>query len=305
MVVFGVVLLVIAFIYGTPRDYGVHRQDFWTYYAPGWGGAINYWLIQMSFPLGYFYAIRKKKLDASLFGLVLLVVVFMGERYTGIVLCFFFFFLPLLVRSKVSPFRVFFDLRSFALLALLTLSVSFFIFQSYFVVGQGVAEAANSIAGRAVLQAQMWWALDQLSSLHPKSFGEIFQGLVGIGFDENESGVYHLMRLVAPQDVVDYRIETGSAFTMSGVFNVVYYFGYVLGAGASLLYGAVFGLCCAILRASLSALNVLAAVFSFKFMFKVLVVLLSGKTPLLFTFGTFSFFMLAAIFVKFSKWSNR
>jgi hypothetical protein len=289
------VLVGIATLYGTPSEYGVHRMDYWAYYAPAWGGAVAYWLIQLSFPLGYIYAHRKRKIDIALFFLILMVSVYMGERYTGLVLACFFFFLPIALLKAKNPLSVFLSWRGAMVLIILLLILITTVFASY---GTSPSRAVEMVLARAGVQAQMWWALNEAVSANLMPIGDILGHYFGFGRENQDSGVYYLMKQVAPMDVVNYRIETGSAFTMSGVFNNVYFFGYALGGLVNVLYGAVFGVSCGLLKKALESKNLIVSLFAFKLMYKLMVVLLSGKTDMFFTWGNLIFFLIVLAFLR-------
>ncbi|KGE79126.1 hypothetical protein FP66_15955 [Halomonas salina] len=291
------VLVSIAMLYGTPSEHGVHRMDYWAYYAPTWGGAVAYWIIQLSFPLGYIYAHRKRKIDIAIFFLILMVSVYMGTRFTGLVLACFFFFLPIALLEAKKPLSVFFSWRGAMVLVLLLLLLVTALLASY---GTSLSRAVEMVLARAGVQAQMWWALNDAVGASLMPIGDILGHYFGFGTEKQDSGVYYLMKQVAPMDVVNYRIETGSAFTMSGVFNNVHFFGYALGGLVNVLYGAVFGVSCGLLKKALESRNLIVSLFAFKLMYKLMVVLLTGSTDQVFTLGNVVFFLIIIAFLRLS-----
>ncbi|TCB32280.1 hypothetical protein E0H82_15240 [Acinetobacter sp. ANC 4910] len=64
------------------------------------GGELVYFLIQFNFIFGLNYSKIKSKIDVILYGTVILTIILIGERFTGILYSFFFFFMPILVNNK-------------------------------------------------------------------------------------------------------------------------------------------------------------------------------------------------------------
>lgn len=296
-----ILLFGISIIYGTPGSNGVHRMDYWAYHAPSWGSTLAYWLIQLSFPLGYMFARRGRKSDLVLFFAVLSISIYMGERFTGILLACFFFYMPIALLKGKKPFSVFFSWKGIVVGLAVFCLLSFTLFFSYEI---SLLGAVDMVLDRAMVQAQMWWALNETATTVTMSFPEILRHYLGIQAPSTDSGVYYLMYQVAPEDVVDYRIDTGSNFTMSGVFNNLYFFGYALGSIVNVIYGAVFGVACGILKKAVQSDNLVVALFSFKLMYKLMVVLLAGKTDQFFTLGNFAFFIIVFFFLKLSLAKN-
>ncbi|AWL30329.1 hypothetical protein DJ533_18090 [Acinetobacter defluvii] len=296
ILIFISILLLIAVRYGVPFQYGIHRNDYWAFYAPSWGGVLVYLLIQLNFVLGLLYSQEKNKVYIFLYLAVIACIILMGERMTGLVYSVFFFFLPFLVNKLKFKVKISFHkkiLISFLVVSLL----SFTLYKNFSNVDVN-SDPKESILMRASLQPQMWWGLDLLSNNSPKDLDLVVKKYLGIGESDRESGTYYLMDQVSSKSLVDARFETQSKFTMSGFFNHVYYFGYWLGALLNFLWGAFFGFLCYLLYLGIKCKNIIYSFISFKFLYKVQALFLVGSITDFFTIGTLVFSLICMFFLR-------
>ena len=290
------VLYILALKYGTPTIHGLHRNDFWTYVAPSWGSALVYFLIQFNFILGLNYSQRKSKIDLMIFGVVLFSIILMGERFTGILYSFFFFIFPILINKTEINFKITFWKKA-SLLSIAFFIISFALFKNFSAIDSNT-KASENIAMRAVLQSQMWWALDGKSNSLPKDLDLIYGKYFGFQETERNSGTYYLMDLVASKSLVDARYETKSKFTMSGFFNNVYFFGYFLGFVVNFIWGAIFGVLSYFVYLGVKSRNLIFSFVSFKFLYKVQAILLVGSIPDIFSISSFAFLIICLFFLR-------
>ncbi len=272
--IFGILILCyMAFAYGSPLFHGVHRQDYWFGYAPSWGSTVVYALIQLCFVFGVSYAYWGRRSDVVFLISVLLILVVMGVRFTGLVSALLLFATPIALlnidRIKLVSARAL--LYYIALAALISFGL-WIGFESYSEVGR-----AERIVSRVALQPQMWWALDQLSGLELKRFDEIIKSYFGIADDARDVGVYYLMYLVAPYGIVERYFETGSSFTSAGIFNNVYFFGYIVGLFVNFFWGAVLGLGFMTMLAALRARDLILTIVAFRLAYKIQAIVVSGN----------------------------
>lgn len=293
-----VIMFFVGFKYGTPMEHSIHRNDYWIYIGPSWGAAVKEYLIQFSFLLAFLYQYEKKKLDLIIYLFLLIAIIYMGERATGIFNAIFFFSLPILIKNyhylKLFTFKkvVLFSIFSFLILSILIMSYGASVSQD---------EALSKIETRVVLQPQMWWALDNLSSFFPQDLDIIINKYIGIGIDARYKGTYYLMDQVSDLALVDYRFETNSTFTLSGFANNIYFFGYFLGSWVNLVYGFIIGFVACILAKSCVTNNIIASFFAFKLFFKIQGIILGGNTPNFFSIGTLAFIGICILFIKFKR----
>lgn len=290
------ILYMIAVRYGTPMGHGLHRNDFWTYVAPSWGAAMVYFLIQFNFILGLNYSKAKEKLDIVLYLAVLVTIILMGERFTGIIYSFFFFFLPVLInKTNIRLNMGFLKKVILSLIAFFVLSIT--LFKNFAAVDQNT-NPLESVVMRAALQPQMWWALDEQSGIYPKDISLIYNKYLGFQESERESGTYYLMDQVASKSLVDARFETKSKFTMSGFFNNIYFFGYFLGGVVNFIWGVIFGVLGYFLLLGIRCKNMIFSFISFKFLYKIQAILLVGSIPDVFSLGSLAFLLICFFFLR-------
>lgn len=297
-VVVGLILLMffIGLKYGTPREHHIHRNDYWAYIGPSWGASLKEYLIQFSFFLGFLYKDNKRKIDVVLYLFLLIAIIYMGERATGIFNALFFFFVPILIKNIY--FLKFFTFKRILLISSFLLIMFFILTMSY---GEQVSQedAISKIETRVILQPQMWWALDLISSFEPQNIILILDKYLGFSGDMRNIGTYFLMDLVSDKNLVDYRFETNSTFTLSGFFNNIYFFGYLLGTIINILWGLIIGFIGSYWIKSISTLNIVVSFFAFKLFFKLQGIILGGNTPNLFMISTILFFIICILFLKF------
>ena len=296
IIIFISVLLIIALKYGVPFKYGIHRNDYWAFYAPSWGGVLVYLLIQLNFILGLLYSQEKNKIYIFLYLSVIACIILMGERMTGLVYSVFFFSLPLLVNKL--KFNIKISLYKKIIISLLVILLLGFTLYKNFSNVDANSDPKESILMRASLQPQMWWGLDLLSNNSPKDLDLIIKKYLGFGELERESGTYYLMDQVSSKSLVDARFETKSKFTMSGFFNNVFYFGYWGGAFLNLIWGAFFGFLCYLLYLGIKCKNIVYSFVSFKFLYKIQALFLVGAITDFFTIGTLFFSLICIFFLR-------
>lgn len=292
------VLLFFAIWFGIPSSYGIHRNDYWAYYAPSWGIHLNTWLIQSSFIMGCLYGIYGNKYkDLYLYLILIFVLLVFSNRVTGLLQSVIFFFTPFILLRKI---QINLNLKWF-LYAFCVLLLIFGILLLNLIFLNSSETLGQALASRIVLQSQMWWALENITQTTPRDLDEILKHYYGIGVGAADSGAYYLMYQVAPAFIVDDRFATRSTFALSGLYNNLYFFGYYLGTVVNVFYGAFFGLILFLLYKSIVSVNIVAAVFAFKLFIKIQSLLLTGVVPdlfdistLVFLFGTLIFFRIRA-----------
>ncbi len=289
-----IAMIMLLMKYGIPLLMGIHRADFWSGYAPSWGGTLAFWLIQVSFLLGFIYSKTKSRIDILLFIFLLFVTILSGSRFTGIMQTLVYFFIPILVLSKSFKIHNPKFVISFSVVFILLLAVVFNSFEA-----KSSQERQNNLALRIVLQGQMWWALDRKSTIYPKESDEILNSYIGLSKDPREKSYNYLMYLVAPTAFVNQKLETDSRFTMSGFFNNYYFFGYFVGGFINFISAIFFGFLVFLLYLTICSNNVILLFFVFKLFTKVEAILYTGNVDdffslnfLVFTIGIILFLTL-------------
>lgn len=291
------ILLYIRIQYGSPNSIGVHRMNYWASHAPSWGNTVVYALIQMCLPLGFFFKEYKKKFELLVFFTILVTIMMMGVRFTGIVVSLILFVTPLLI-VKPALLRIFKAKQLFISLALFSIVVIgvFLGFENY-----DSQSRVDRLITRASLQPQTWWALDQLSDWQPKKVDDIVSHYLGIGSAPYDQGMYYLMYKIAPADIVNQHYETGSSFALGGIFNNVYFFGYYLGGVINFLLGLVFGGALGLLGVALRSNNILAILLTFRLSYKLQAIMVSGTIPNLFSLELLLLFVFSLFFIRYKS----
>ena len=298
LVVLGILItFLIATKYGTPLTHGVHRNDYWTYYAPSWGGVVTYWIMQLNFILGVLFSKNKKKIDVLLLLAILTTIFMMGERFTGLVYSLFFFFLPFFINGQKINIKIS-KIKIFIIGIIAVFGIGYTLINSFSKIDSNTSPI-ESVMIRASLQSQMWWALDELSDFYPKDVDILYNKYWGFDDIERNVGVYYLMDQVASKSIVDARYETKSRFTMSGFFNNIYFFGYLLGTLINFLWGCFFGVISYFFYKSIISFNIIFSFFAFKLFFKMQAMLLNATITDVFSLETIVFFLVCCFFIRF------
>jgi len=208
--------------YGSPNDYNVDRFYYWTNIAPAWGDYLKFNLVQISFLLGMLYAARPFKWLPFIFILSLIAQYLVGEKFTGIFSAIVFFITPYFVIHS-DKFKIL-SIRNIFICTIVICLFSIVIYSSYAaIVGQ--RNATESFVSRIILQSQMWWAVDNISS-DSKSIAEIVYSFFGTASEDRYKGIFYLMSHITPPNIFEGYYDKGINFTMASPVNFIYFFGY-------------------------------------------------------------------------------
>ncbi|AYH32752.1 DUF6418 domain-containing protein [Pectobacterium parmentieri] len=242
------VLFFIGVIYGHPNDYGVDRFYYWNNIAPKWGQSLIYFIQICFIFLGRLFAMTKRKIYVFMLFLGLLSFYMTGDKFTGIFNSIVLFFIPVFILSKKILSEIIFDKKFMMLVGSLFFSLLVVTYFSYLFIYSGDGgKAIEMISVRLFLQAQMWWALDSVSNLFSKDINIIWQNFFGFFNEPEQSGIYFLMKQVAPVNVFYTMFEEGVAFTMAYPSNLIYFFGISFSPLAALGCGIIIGVILSIL----------------------------------------------------------
>lgn len=229
--------------YGTPNSHGVDRFYYWDNIAPDWGRYLQFLLLQISFLLGVKYASDKKIKYLMLLVFSMLVQIMGGEKFTGPILSFVFFMIPLLYYIRGDLISLFFKGRVL-LLFLVVLSVLMLSsYLSYVKIYGDASVGLRYLVERIALQAQVWWAVDRISLPvnYEFSLEWLLHNAFGYGSDNDVFGMYFLMQQIAPLDVFERFVNNGVRFTMGAPVNYNYFFGFLLGPAIAICFGLLAG----------------------------------------------------------------
>lgn len=294
IIIFILGLIYVGIKYGTPKDYAIHRGDYWGKIAPTWGKWLLDNIIQLVFLLGFLFAKTKNRIDLALALFILITIVWLGERASGTMYFVFYFSIPIIILN-INNFRLFtFKKISLAIFSLLTLIFIFFASYSSSLTNDQVVDKT---VDRLAAQPQMWWALDRISTALPQD-NVFLSKYLGIGEERRNSGTYYLMDQVARKEIVDERYENNGTFTSSGFMNNSYLFGYYLGGIVNIVLGLIVGVIVSFLKYSLYSNNIFVIFITFKLYLKFQNMILEGNMTNVFTLNTFIFFFIILLFLK-------
>ncbi|WP_155242715.1 DUF6418 domain-containing protein [Pectobacterium atrosepticum] len=235
-------LFFIGIKYGHPNDYGVDRFYYWNNIAPKWGQSLIYFVQLFIIFLGRMFAISKDKKYIFFLMLGLLSFYMTGDKFTGIFNAVILFFIPIFILSEKKLGDILFNKKFITIISFFIFSLMLLTYFSYLFIYSGdSAKAIEMIAVRLFLQAQMWWAVDSVSNINPKDITVILQGFIGIFSDSDSSGIYFLMRQVAPASVFYTMLDEGVAFTMAYPPNLTYFFGSFFSIFFAIVCGVIMG----------------------------------------------------------------
>lgn len=293
-------LIYVGIQYGTPKDFAIHRGDYWGKIAPAWGKWLLDNIIQLTFLLGFLFGKLKRKFDLALSLSILVVIVWLGERASGTMYFLFYFFIPVIFLNINS-------LRLFTVRKIVGVIFSFVALIAIFFASYNSSltndEVMKKTIDRLAAQPQMWWALDRISASYPQE--NIFiSKYLGINEERRSSGTYYLMDQVAKKEIVDERYENNGTFTSSGFMNNLYLFGYYLGSFVNVILGIIVGLIVSLLKSAMLSNNIISVFISFKLYLKFQMMILEGNMTTIFTVNTFIFLLIVLIFLKFTSYKK-
>lgn len=229
--------------YGHPNDYGLDRFLYWNNIAPKWGQWLSSSLILFMIYFGYQYAISKKIIYIFMPILGCISFYLAGEKFTGFILCLFYFIIPVLMYTKKSLFQIFFNFKTILVLFFCVLLLCCIIYFSYFYISKGNSDLAiNRFLERILLQAQMWWKIDLLSlNKYPEDLSTIVTGFVGVDADKTQTGMYFFMQNIAPTSLYNMMVDNGITFTMLYPANLNYFFSFFLSFFMTIILGGYVG----------------------------------------------------------------
>ena len=252
----GVLVLVVfvaLFVNGSPLLERTDRFTYWRTNAIPFLQPIHNQASTAVFLVGLAFAFAPRKLEraiALLIALVFLIYfVFQGEKFTALTHVVFAFLLPVAVRTLSSPgarIPLAKTLVAGAILAGALTGLILFQYQTIF----GSADPVARLVQRVALQGHVWWGVDErirageLPVEPATQRAHELAALLKIQPPTDEVGMAHLMRTVAPLNLVERYERQGIRFTMGYPAIGLYLFGpvglLVLQAVAAMLFVGLF-----------------------------------------------------------------
>ena len=293
-----VILMFIVIIYGSPTITNLHRQDYWSTVAPSWGSSLVNAIIQMNLGLGFLYKKNSRPKVYLLGMLASLIILFaLGVRFTGLITTLFLFFIPVLITQQKNfsllNKKVLYSLIFILLIMSLGLIIGF--------QNMDGTSSAQRIVIRLTLQPQMWWIMDVNSTIYPKHLDYIVSHYLGLGVEIDNTGPYYLMYKFAPEYIVNSLFETKSTFTSIGIFNHVYYFGYIIGGLINFTYGILLSIISWLFISAIQSKNLLVTLLFFRLLYLIQIMIVSGTNYQLFNIDYLILFTIMIIVLIQSK----
>lgn len=235
----------------------------------GFLAAISYTNNKTKKLLFYFYIIA-----------FIAILLLFGEKFSKILLLLFFTSIPILIKKEITISAAIY----FQIILWLLLSVGIIIFTYYYSLGD-----INVFMNRLYLQGQMLYILDLKANNFPLDFNMIL----------NTKSIIDLMYVVAPQSVVDYRLEMGATFTAPFPADTMYIYGFLMAPIIILLKGILIGISSFIIVSSLKKKNHLISIIAAKIYFLIFIYTIMSEYYLLIKIMIyFSILALSVILIK-------
>ncbi|WP_337049721.1 DUF6418 domain-containing protein [Serratia fonticola] len=295
-------LVYIYIKFGSPSDYNVDRFYYWENIAPGWGEYVRFILSQLSIFIGVFYVADKKNKYIYIFTLGLLSQVLVGEKFSGLFISLLLFCIPIFVATGANLAVLAYRYKKALLIVAFVFPI--LILTSYTAISGG-ASALTAMSIRLLLQGQMWWGVDSISSIYePQSLDIIVSKYLGYGSEYVNQGMYFLMEKISPSSVFEQYSEAGVTFTMAAPVNNIYFFGFALSILPTVFIGMLSGVAFWFLYRTIVIQDYLLLLISMKFYFLTIRVATMGDVGYLFSLKTIAYLFIIVLYILMSKFKK-
>lgn len=265
--------------YGFPLLNGWDRFYYWANVAPSYHKEIHLLIISSSLLFSYAYysgIIQRWLLLVWLFSSAVALLL-ASEKFSGFFGMILYWLPAMIVMGRVRLSIASLSKTGFILLSLLLISIGY----NYTQTRDGAL--TSMLADRVSLQAQMGWALDNLSDFFPKSVDVIATSFLGFTDSTTEKGMTYLMYLIAPADLVDRFVEGGVRFTAPFPANVTFFYGFLLAPIIVFIVSFLPGLVASACRTAIIQRNFTYYFISLKFSMFLFVAIIMGEQHLFFS----------------------
>lgn len=263
--------------HGSPLTMGIDRFTYWANIAPPGYRYITSLIPTFAFIVSYSRetGTLRSSFATSWLLLAASLLILGGEKFSGLIITAFFYFLPYFCLSNIKL-----SARAITLgTTLLALAVSVILLNYYFIFGNDYLEI---FASRIALQGQMLFAVDRLATTTPISTDSIIGNFISSGKTAGDSGIKYLMYLIAPLDLVERHISNGVTFTAPFPANLNYFFGFYLSPIAAVFLGLIVGLSGSALYISLKERAFFLSLISLKTFFFLYIAVMMGEVHMIF-----------------------
>lgn len=213
-------LLYVVLEYGSPLLMGIDRFSYWTEFSSPYAGKVRYLAIPLSFIISLAEQNRQisKKTSMTWMLSMAAALILNGEKLSGLIMLLFFYLIPKFELSEQKKINTAL-LAKASITAAILLSV---VLINYYAILGDLSSAMDLFFARLALQGQMNYALTNLSTTDINH--DIIKNLIGINSSDRESGIHYLMYLIAPENIVNNRIDNGTTFTAPFPANILIFF---------------------------------------------------------------------------------
>lgn len=289
-----VILICFHLVYGHPSDYGSDRFSYWNHVAPRWGLYIKQFLEYSSVIVGFLYSMTRKKRYICLLLLALISMVGVGDKFSALIQSIFFFIIPFFLFSNKSITDFILNTKFLIILFIMLLCFLTLSYFSYFYIYGQADSAFQHLLDRILLQAQMWWCVDNFSDGLPKSLTIIWENFVGFGNLDYNRGISYLMSFILPQSLFDHMMDEQITTTMAYPANLLYFFGNIGAVIASLFEGYILGFGIYVLYFSIKSKECILMLLSIILYYLLIQIALMGNT---FMLGAYKFWFAIVCFI--------
>lgn len=256
-------LFYVHFKYGHPNDYGVDRFYYFANIAPSWVEYSKFLLFQSTVFIGLAYGKSRSLRYIVLLLLSLAAQYAVGEKFTNLFGSLLLFLIPFIILQKVELRLIIKNIKFLSVAGVVCLGLMFSVYLSYSAMSG--EDAVNRFLDRLVLQSQLWWSLDAISSVEVKSFNEIWTYLFGLNnSDIYQRGIFYIMYLVSPEHIYNWFVSRNITMTMGGPVNLLYFFGYFLAYPVAIILGLLLGFIYVVFYKAIKHVDVLLILLSVK-----------------------------------------
>lgn len=205
-----------------------------------WGNVTN---------LGYYFCLglgiaffcARSKFAFLLFSLVMLVFLLKGHKFGNLIDAVFLFVLPYfcIVAASVLRRKLFVTFAGIGFFLFVAVSINLYLFPNF--------SPEEYLKTRLSQEGQLWWGVaknEEYRKLHLDEWGDEFYTYFSddrMEKDFYDIGMYKVMRLTAPHEVVEKKIENFSRYARSTQALLLYYFNLFLVFALMVFFGGIWG----------------------------------------------------------------
>lgn len=192
--------------------------------------------------LGYIFFQKQRKYSLIIYALVNMYFLFIGQKFSFFIIGFYYFFLNKITEVNKTNKKIFFIISFLSIF--LTILVLFQYKNNYS--QKSWEEIFLHFFGRIAQQGQLWWATYMKTvDKNILNFNKIVDELKLMFYEKEElilnTGIYKIMFLVAPKNIVIGAYNRGIRYAFSTQASFLYYFSWIGLLLVQIIYGFIYG----------------------------------------------------------------